>query len=83
MTKMQNLDVTKTEAAWSSLAGKIYVPHSEEEYQQLVSLLDSLIDEVGENESHPLASLMEIIGVLIEKYEDEHVSELVVDGQTS
>ena len=27
-------------------------------------------------ESHPLASLMEIVGVLIEKYEDEHVPEL-------
>ena len=73
---MQTLDVTKTAAAWSSLAGKIYVPHSEAEYQGLVSLLDSMIDEVGENESHPLASLMEIVGVLIEKYEDEHVPEM-------
>jgi len=61
------------------LAGKIYVPHSEEQYQQLVALLDSLIDEVGENESHPLASLMEILGVLIEKYEDEHVPELAAE----
>ena len=42
----------------------------------LVALLDSLVDEVGENENHPLASLMEVIGVLIEKYEDEHVPEL-------
>jgi HTH-type transcriptional regulator / antitoxin HigA len=42
-----------------SLAGKIYVPHSEEEYQQLVALLYSMIDEVGEDESHPLASLMD------------------------
>ena len=75
---MQNLDVNKTADAWSSLANKIYVPHSEEEYQKLVAMLDSLIDEVGENESHPLASLMEIVGVLIEKYEDEHVSELAV-----
>ena len=70
---MQNLDVAKTEAAWSSLAEKVYVPHSDEEYQRLVELLDSFIDEVGEDESHPLASLMEVIGVLIEKYEDEHV----------
>lgn len=52
------------------------MPHSEEEYHRLVALLDSMIDEVGEDESHPLASLMEIIGVLIEKYEDEHVPEL-------
>lgn len=75
---MQNLDVNKTANAWSSLAGTIFVPHTEEEYRQLVKLLDGLIDEVGENESHPLASLMEIVGVLIEKYEDERVPELTV-----
>ena len=74
---MQNLDVTNTEAVWSSLAGKVYVPHSEEEYQRLVALLDSFIDEVGEDESHPLASLMEVVSVLIEKYEDEHVPALL------
>ena len=76
---MQNLDLNKTTDAWSSLAGNIYVPQSEEEYQHLVALLDSLIDEVGENESHTLASLMEIVSVLIEKYEDEHVPELALD----
>ena len=77
---MQNLDVDKTAVAWSSLANKVYVPHSDEEYRQLVFLLNSLIDEVGENESHQLASLMEIVGVLIEKYEDEHVPELSSQG---
>jgi HTH-type transcriptional regulator/antitoxin HigA len=54
----------------------VYVPHSEEEYCRLVALLDELIDEVGEDETHPLASLMEIVGVLIERYEEEHVPEL-------
>ena len=38
--------------------------------------LDSLIDVVGENENHPLASLMELVGVLIEQYEDAHVPEI-------
>lgn len=33
---------------------------TETEYQRAVALLDSLIDEVGEDESHPLASLMEL-----------------------
>ena len=50
-----------------------------EEYQQLVALLASMIDEVGEDQSHPLASLMEIVGVLIERYEDEHVPEWAVE----
>lgn len=76
---MQNLNVEEATKAWAALAGSISVPHNEEDYERLVSLLDSLIDEVGEDESHPLASLMEVLGVLIEKYEDEHVTELTVD----
>lgn len=57
----------------------LFVPHTEAEYRQLVELLDSLIDEVSENESHPLASFMEIVGIQIEKYADEHVPELAVE----
>ena len=53
-----------------------FVPHTEEEYDRLVEMLDRLIDQVGEDESHPLASLMEVIGVLIENYETEHIPEL-------
>lgn len=73
---MQVLDIKTTINAWSSLSNKVVVPHTEEEYEKLVNVLDNLIDEVGEDESHPLASLMEVIGILIENYEDEYVSEL-------
>jgi HTH-type transcriptional regulator/antitoxin HigA len=59
------------------MSAYLYVPHNEEEYMRLVGLLDDLIDEVGENESHHLASLMELIGTLIEKYETENIPELV------
>ena len=76
---MQNLDVSKTTNAWSSLAGTVFVPHSEEEFRRLVALLDNLIDEVGEDEAHPLASLMEIVGVLIQNYEDQNVPELTTN----
>lgn len=74
---MQNLDLNLTVNAWSTLSENVFVPHTEEEYNRIVALLDSLIDEIGEDESHPLASLMEVLGVLIEKYEAEHVSELI------
>jgi HTH-type transcriptional regulator/antitoxin HigA len=50
----------------------------EKSYDRIVALLDSLIDEVGEDASHPLASLMEVLGVLIERYEAEHIPELIV-----
>ena len=42
------------------------------EYDKLVALLD----EVGEYESHPLASFMDVVGVLIENFEAQHVAEL-------
>ncbi len=61
------------ERNWGPVSKYLRVPHSVVEYRQLVTLLDELIDEVGEDELHPLASLMEVIGTLIEKYEDEHV----------
>jgi len=54
----------------------VRVPHSEHEYDQLVQMLDALIDVVGEDEMNPLASLIEVIGVLVEKYEEEHIPEL-------
>jgi HTH-type transcriptional regulator/antitoxin HigA len=51
--------------------------YTEEKYKQTVALLDNL--EVGEDESHPLVSLMEILGVLIENYEAEHVLKLIAE----
>ena len=66
----------KSLAHWPELSHAVFVPHTEAECRRLVRLLDQLTDEVGNDESHPLASLMEIIGLLVEKYEDEHVLEL-------
>jgi HTH-type transcriptional regulator/antitoxin HigA len=53
----------------------IFVPHTEEKYERLVSMLDGLIDQVGEDESHPLASLMDVISALFENYESVNVPE--------
>jgi HTH-type transcriptional regulator/antitoxin HigA len=73
---MSTAQMEKAFAAWPQVEPALHVPRTEREYRKLVKLLDRLIDEVGEDENHPLASLMEVLGVLIEKYEDEHVPEL-------
>ena len=73
---MSTAQIEKAFAAWPQVEPALHVPRNDREYRQLVKLLDRLIDQVGENENHPLASLMEVLGVLIEKYEDEHVPEL-------
>lgn len=73
---MSTTELEKVTQAWPGISHTIRVPHSEEEYREIVEVLDQLIDIVGEDENHPLASLMDVLGVLVEKYEDEHVPEL-------
>lgn len=72
-------DMTTVVTHWPEMSARIFVPHTEQEYRQLVAFLDQLIDEIGEDETHPLSSLMEVIGALIERYEDECVPELTSD----
>ena len=64
--------------SWKNVSDTIFVPHNETEYNRLVSMLDKLIDEVGEDEAHPLASLMDVLSALIENYENANVPELAL-----
>lgn len=57
---------------WPSVAEYLSVPHNEESYRRLVEFMDSLIDEIGNDENNPKASLMETVGILISEYEEEH-----------
>jgi len=59
-------------SVWPQIKNIFSVPHTETEYDNIVSMLDDLIDEVGENEDHPLSSLMESLGNLIETYENKN-----------
>jgi HTH-type transcriptional regulator/antitoxin HigA len=75
-SEVSNAEINIRVDTWTPLSGTIFVPHTEEEYNRIVAVLDRLIDEVGEDENHPLASMMEILGVLIEHYENAHVPAL-------
>jgi HTH-type transcriptional regulator / antitoxin HigA len=57
---------------WPAVSKMLSVPHTHKDYDKLVKLMDNLIDSIGNNEHHPLATLMETVGILIEKYEEEH-----------
>ncbi|MBK8022919.1 MAG: hypothetical protein IPK19_16190 [Chloroflexi bacterium] len=64
------------EAGWSSIQKILFVPRTDAEYERLVQILNQLADHVGQDEKHPLIPLLEIIDILIELYEDEHVPEI-------
>lgn len=68
-------ELVQTITVWPAISKAISVPHTQAEYEQAVSRLDELIDEIGGDQSHPLASLMETLGTLIENYENNHFHE--------
>jgi HTH-type transcriptional regulator / antitoxin HigA len=46
---------------------------TEAEYAKAIVLIDELLDEVGDNEAHPLAEVLDLIATQVKAYEDEHV----------
>lgn len=45
---------------------------TKKDYARAVASLDAILDEIGEDEKHPLAELVDALSVFIEKYEAEH-----------
>jgi len=74
-----NTELNEIAKVWPDIQPIFSVPHNEKDHLKLVNLLDNLTDEVGNNENHPLASLMETIGTLIETYESQNLDELEGD----
>lgn len=46
--------------------------HDEASYGRMTVLMNSLLDAAGDNEDHPLSSLLDLVSEMIEKYEQEH-----------
>jgi HTH-type transcriptional regulator/antitoxin HigA len=74
-----NIQLKKIAKVWPDIQPIFSVPHNEKDYNKLVNLLDSLIDEVRNDENHPLTSLLETIGSLIETYESQYINEIEGD----
>lgn len=51
-------------------------PKNREDYSRLEEILEQLIDEVRDDETHPLALAMQIIGDNLEQYDDEHYPDI-------
>ncbi|EOQ98270.1 DNA-binding helix-turn-helix protein [Leptospira wolbachii serovar Codice str. CDC] len=66
------LEIKKIKNVWHDLKDILSVPHTDKQYKKLVKVLDELIDEVGNDEKHQLAPLLETVGNLIEEYENDH-----------
>ena len=56
---------------WASIQPILSI-HNEREYDLAVGRLGELLDEVGDDEKHPLYGLLDTLSTLIEVYEEQH-----------
>jgi HTH-type transcriptional regulator / antitoxin HigA len=61
----------QTRAHWATIAPILSI-RNEREYDRAVKRLNSLIDEIGDDERHPLYSLLDTLGTVIHAYEETH-----------
>ncbi len=54
----------------------VFVPTNDAEYEQILCLLDEVTDVVRNDETHALRPLMDVLGVLVEAYERQHVPDI-------
>jgi HTH-type transcriptional regulator/antitoxin HigA len=59
------------EIHWANIAPLLSI-RNEREYNVAVKRLNELLDEIGDNEKHPLYGLLDTLGTLIQIYEEEH-----------
>ena len=67
-----NTILEKAVQHWPYIAPLVNPPRSEADYHALVGHLDQLLDQVGDNEHHPLAGLVDLISDQIMAYEAAH-----------
>jgi HTH-type transcriptional regulator/antitoxin HigA len=69
--KMNELDTASAERAWQAFQGSLGVAaiRTNKQHERMVALMNQILDVVGENERHPLAGLLDLVGDLVAGYE--------------
>ncbi len=78
---MNNTDTTTSRPqailqAWMPFKQAIGVTsvHTEEDYTRATATIDVLLDEIGDDEDHPLADVLDYLADQVKAYEDERFS---------
>ena len=77
MTALAHKDfIQDTIQCWKKISPIIHEPQNVDDYEKLSSFLDTLLDIVGEDESHELMGLVDVISHMITIYDNEHYQSL-------
>lgn len=67
-------DVRALQASWQAFDTLAHLRpiHSKADFERMVAMMNSLLDDVGDDEDHPLSSLLDLVSDLVSRYEQEH-----------
>ena len=67
-------DISALQASWQAFDTLAHLRpiHSEADYDRMVAMMNALLDVAGDDEDHPLSSLLELAADLVSRYEQEH-----------
>jgi len=68
-----------TETHWANIAPILSI-RNEREYDRAVKRLNALLDDIGDDERHPLFGLLDTLGTVIHAYEEVHYPMPAVKG---
>lgn len=71
--QFDKFDIKAIQTSWQAFDAMAHLRpiHNEAEYDRMVAMMNSLLDAVGDGEDHALAGLLELVGDLVWKYEQE------------
>jgi len=67
-------DIRAIQASWQAFDEMAHLRpiQNEESYDRMVALMNSLLDATGDDEDHPLEGLLNLVGDMVSRYEQEH-----------
>lgn len=67
-------DIKAIQTSWQAFDSMAHLHpiRNDAEYDRMVAMMNSLLDAAGDNEDHALAGLIDLIGDLVWKYEQEN-----------
>lgn len=77
MTSAAIQNIEDLAPAWLELESQTHVKlraiDSERHYEEMVSLMNALVDRVGDRENHILTGLLDVLGAFVSDYEQQSV----------
>lgn len=67
-------DIQAIQSSWQAFDAMAHFRpiRDEESYDHMVTLMNSLLDTTGDDEDHPLSGLLDLVGDMVSRYEQEH-----------